>query len=108
MSGDVCECCGQLLVLTPSQRLSAAFFQEQYGLTRTEAKLFAILDDGKLHIKEELLLKALGKEFASDSAIRVHISRMRLKLAPHGIQIIGNTKSWTGGGWRLVKPEVAA
>ncbi len=88
--------------------MSIEEIRAQYGLTEVEAKLFAVLQDGKRHGRDELLFKATGREHASYNLIAVHIGRMRPKLAKFDIRIIGHVKSWSGGGWHLVRSRIAA
>lgn len=67
-------------------------------LSPTEAKLAAYLSDGKPRTVAECLMGAWGKRAASENLINQHAYRMRPKLAPFGLTIVG-----VGNGFQLVK-----
>ena len=58
------------------------------GWTPTEAKIMAVLDDGLPHSAKDLL-PSLGDEYGEEQTIRVHISNIRKKLRPRGLDILG-------------------
>lgn len=74
-------------------------------LTRSELALFRHLHNGRIASIDTLLsvLTLDGREIEAN-IIRVHMSRMRRKLSPHGF----NIECVWGQGWRLVQPSVEA
>lgn len=87
--------------------------REQYGVTKKEAAILAVLLDGKTHDKADLQANALNGQASCAHLVPVHIYRMRAKLAKQGISIISVGGS-VGGlrgrgfvGWRLRLPKAA-
>ena len=65
----------------------------QLDLSWTEQKIFALLQDGLLHTREEIL-KCLREKYQTDddgvpcySTIQNHISRIRKKMDGRGLQL---------------------
>jgi DNA-binding transcriptional ArsR family regulator len=56
--------------------------------TPTQKRILAILADGNMHLKEELYC-CIDDELANkDGTLRFHMSKLRLKLRPQGLDVI--------------------
>lgn len=69
--------------------------RETFGATAAQARLLQVLITGKV-VRTAALMAACSPDgyLATDNNLKVQLSRLRAKLAPHGIQIINN---WSVG-----------
>lgn len=75
-----------------------------WGLTRAEATLFRALVRREIATVDLLVTALWGDEWQiedPESALRAHLSRLRLKLAPHGLGV----RAERGLGYRLTGRE---
>lgn len=81
---------------------------EMLNLTRTEAKLYAVLLDRQPHTREELEKKGLEKRACSPNLVSQHVYRFRQKLLAHGLDVV-STRSKHGicGSYQLVQAAEA-
>lgn len=81
---------------------------DRYNLTKTQARILAVLMDGEVHSAADLLLNGIGRRFACDHLVIVHISRLRSKISAHGfvVETVGRGRS--AQGYRLITEAVAA
>lgn len=75
--------------------------QHNYGVTKKEAMILAVLLDGQTHDKADLRAKAFNGQHSCTNLIPMHIYRMKPKLRKLGIQIIGIGKGRSFLGWKL-------
>lgn len=70
-------------------------------LTETEQKIYDLLSDGRDHNRYDVK-DSFGDEFTTQKCLRVHLSNMRKKLNPAGIDIVC---SWNGRAisYRMVR-----
>jgi DNA-binding response OmpR family regulator len=64
-------------------------------LTPTQQRLMAVLNDGRAHTKGELLVAVGDGEATADYNLRNHITILRKKLAPQGLNIVCNERGET-------------
>lgn len=58
-------------------------------LTPTEARMFKLLEAGRLRTREELFA-CLVDDMGDVKNIKVHLSSLRRKLQPHGYDVLCN------------------
>lgn len=78
-----------------------AAIQEQYGVTKKEAMLMAVLLDGQTHDKSDLRAKAFNGQHSSGHLIPMHIYRMKPKLRARGIILFGVGRPPKFLGWKI-------
>jgi len=73
------------------------------GLSPTEARLFALLADGRFHGHAELR-SCLWDDLAGGGAVWAHVRRLRIKLDGTGLDVAGERRGQKGAAWvyRLV------
>lgn len=94
----------KIIALEDALGLSLAPEVDQaFGLTATEAKIYAVLNKGGLILHERLALAVWGDNPPQSvaSLMGVNVCKMRLKLAKHGIAV----RNVWGQGYILEKPQ---
>ena len=73
-------------MMAPVSEQAWSAYCDRFGLSKIEAKIFAQLVAG---VTDPLTLmqEAKGQRFVEAHTARVHIYRMRKKLAPHAVEI---------------------
>ncbi len=84
--------------------MSWSDYCDAYGLTPAEAKIFALLSDGKIHTGDDLMRNGLGKRHAVPHLVNQHIYRMRPKIKLHGFAVEAIGRGHTAEGFRLRTP----